>query len=143
MTGQQQKIQELEDEVEYLKQQTRKKSLVISGLQMETDEDPEQAVAKLCKEKLKINLHHMDVDSVMKLRKKNETNTADLLITVTTYKKKIEILKEKNKLKTLDTKVYKRESHAKARRNIRRGQKPAEEEENIRNLDQGWTCLHS
>ena len=102
------KIEKLESEVEYLKQQTRKKSLIVSGLDLQKDDDLEQSLMKLCKEKLKINLHPMDVDSVSKLRKRtgNNDRKPDILLTLTTHKKKIEIMREKKKLKQLDSVVY-------------------------------------
>ena len=47
---QQEKIDTLESEVEFLKQHTRRKSLIVSGLKCENDESPEQSVMRLCKD---------------------------------------------------------------------------------------------
>ena len=108
---QEEKIDGLENEIETLKQHARKKTLMISGLNSTQDQSVEQDVMKLCKDKLQINLHPIDVDSIVRLtRKNNAKQNGDILLTLTTYKKKLEIVRAKKKLKDLNEQIYINES---------------------------------
>ncbi len=89
---QHQQIQKLEQEVDELQQQARNKTLMISGLA--EDIDAEKAVIDICK-KISVNLHPEHIDSVMRVGKKDDNRPRNIMLTVTTHRKKIPILKEK------------------------------------------------
>ena len=107
--NQQEQMDRMENELEMLKQQTKKKTMVISGLEVKDDEDPEQIAMQLCKDKLKVNLHPVDIDSVSKVKTKTGNRT-DILLTVTTLRKKSDIMRAKKKLKGFEQQIYINES---------------------------------
>ena len=99
---QQQTIDALENEVEIMKQQLKRKTLIITGLKVNENEDTEQAAMRLMKDKLKVNLHPMDIDSLYSARKKMADSTPDVVITLTTTRKKIEVMRSKKNLRHQD-----------------------------------------
>ena len=103
---QQQQIDALEDEMETMRQQSRKKVLVISGLVLKENDSAEQATIGLMKEKLKVNLHPVDIDSVIVGRKNKEHSPPNVILTLTTIRKKVEIMRAKKNLRQLEDKIY-------------------------------------
>jgi hypothetical protein len=105
-----------------MRQQARKKTLIINGLIQQDEENVENTVMQLCKEKLHVNLHPVDIDSIIRLKPvvkrktgqgqngKNHNLKGDILLTVTTHRKKQEICRAKSKLKNCDEKIYINES---------------------------------
>jgi hypothetical protein len=53
---------------------------------------------KLCNDQLKVHLHPFDLDFVTRLKKRDNKQHPDVMLTLTTQKKKEEILKAKKKL---------------------------------------------
>jgi len=96
--NQQTKIETLETELELLKMKDRNKTLIISGINDDNNTTPEDQVIQLCRDKLKINLHPMDIDDVFKLKQKRG-KTSPIIVTFTTKRKKIEIMKTKKNLR--------------------------------------------
>lgn len=102
------KIDILENEVEILKQQSLHKSLLISGVNEETNKSTEEVVAKLCRE-IGVNLHPIDCDGAFRIYRRDKNNTVDnpnktppmIQINLTTNRKKTEIMQNKKKLKNL------------------------------------------
>ena len=102
------KIQTLETEVERLKQHSLNKTILISGLVEDPEKTTEAIVTKLCKDSLGVNLHPVDIDGIYRMtRRRNNQETADpippvIQLTLTTTRKKIEIMKNKKKLKGVE-----------------------------------------
>jgi hypothetical protein len=61
---------------------------------------------KLCNDQLKVHLHPFDLDFVTRLKKRDNKQHPDVMLTLTTQKKKEEILKAKKKIKDLDKQIY-------------------------------------
>ena len=97
------RINYLENEVEHLKQQVICKTLLISGVKDEPEKSTEDIVTKLCRDKLGVNLHPFDCDGIFRLQKKANQRDIDLppviQVNLTTNRKKVEIMKNKKKLK--------------------------------------------
>ena len=100
---QKQKIEILECEVEILKQQMRNKTIVVNGIAADPKKETVDQVTALCKDKLKINLHPMDIDKVYAIKtNKNNTTGRSIYVSLTTTRKKDEIMKAKKLLRDLD-----------------------------------------
>lgn len=99
---QQNKISDLEREVEMLKQQARNKTLIINGLNVDRNIEPAEQIKTLCKEKLSINLHPIDVDKAYISASKRNPEQKSIFITLTTNRKKDEIMRVKKNLKHID-----------------------------------------
>ena len=57
-------------------------------------------VMKMCKEKLQVNMHPVDIDSLTRLRSTfTKVDYGNILLTMTTIMKKVDICREKSKLK--------------------------------------------
>ena len=102
---QQQMSDVLENGVEIMKQ-LKRKTLIITGLKVNENEDTEQAAMRLMKDKLKVNLHPMDIHSLYSAKKKTADSTPDVVITLTTTSKKIEVMRSKKNLRHHDDKIY-------------------------------------
>ncbi len=74
MQVQKKEIVDLKNEVEMLKQESKSRSIIISGVKPEDDLTTEEQVMKICKEQLQVNLHPMNCDEVYRLKKKREMN---------------------------------------------------------------------
>ena len=107
--SQQDQIVTLTCEIDELKQQARNKILVISGVHEQQNENTETTVIELCKA-IKVNLHPVDIDGVIRVGEETENKPRLIMLTVTTQKKKIQIMKEKKNLKKLDRQIYINES---------------------------------
>ena len=110
VTQQQHRIDHLENEIDTMKQQGKRKTLIISGLKQDADENVESLVMKLCKDQLQVNLQPVDIDSVSRLKGKKAKVPSDIMLTVTTYRRKLEIVRAKKKLKDCDERIYINES---------------------------------
>ena len=108
---QQVEIDALRNELEDVKQQSRNKTLVIQGLKPVKDETLDTTVMKMCKEKLQVNMHPVDIDSVTRLRiTDKKAEYGNILLTVTTNRKKVDICRAKSKLKDQNERIYINES---------------------------------
>jgi len=106
-SNQHKQIMKLEQEVDDLQQLTRNKTLVIAGISEEID--AEKAAIDVCN-KLKVNLHPEHIDSVMRVGKKDDNRPRNILLTVITQRKKVQILREKKSLRHLAERIFINES---------------------------------
>ena len=74
--------------------------IIITGLKVNENEDTEQAAMRLMKDKLNVNLHPMDIDSMYSAKKKTADSSPDVVIT------KIEVMRSKKNLRHHDDKIY-------------------------------------
>lgn len=111
---QQEKIDSLETEMESLKMKERSKTLIFTGIKEDRDICPMDQVIQLCKDKLKINIHPLDIDEAFRPKAKGQGQGAgNIIVTLTTKRKKIEIMRTKKILKNYSdgsTNVYINES---------------------------------
>jgi len=81
--------------LEILKQESRNKTIVINGLKEDEVKHPSDQIMSLCKEKLKVNLHPHDIDQAYIVPSRKNPSQKSIYITLTTSRKKIEIMKVK------------------------------------------------
>jgi len=96
------KIDYLETEVEFLKQQAVNKTMIITGVKVEENLSTLDIALKLFREKLGVSLQPADCDGIFRLaNKKNDVDDAPpaIQLTLTTNRKKVEIMQNKKKLK--------------------------------------------
>ena len=71
-------------------------------------------MSKLFKEKLQVHFHPTDIHSLFRLRgrngRKQTSETGDIILTVATYRKKLEIFRAKKNLKMCEGSIYINES---------------------------------
>ena len=104
VSDQQKEIDSLKDEIDMLKQQAKKKTIVISGLKPTDDETADKSAMRLMKQ-LKINLHPTEIDDAFRVKKRNK-ETPDIIVALTTHRKKVEIMTAKKNLRQLDEQIY-------------------------------------
>ncbi len=106
VTKQKIQITNLERELEALKQEARNKTIVIDGLKQTDDKTPSDQIMQLCKDKLQVNLHPHDIDRVFSVPTKKDPRKKLYYVTLTTYRKKEEIMMVKKNLKQNDEKIF-------------------------------------
>lgn len=90
--------------IEKLDSQLRKKNIIIVGMEVVNERNLENMVIKLVTSKLQIDLDESDIDECRKI---NKDSKGPILISLTSTKKKNEIMKAKGKLKEFKTeKIY-------------------------------------
>ncbi len=101
MLHQKKQITTLEREVETLKQESRNKTIVINGLKEDKEKDPSDQIMTLCKDKLNVNLHPHDIDTSFIVPSRKDPRQKSIYITLTTGRKKVEIMKVKKNLRNI------------------------------------------
>lgn len=91
----------------YFDREIRKRNIIIHGLEEEGNSkylELERQVVKFIKNKIKVDLKEEEIDFLRRIGKKIEDKTRPILVGITTFRKKIMILKNKRYLK--DTDIY-------------------------------------
>lgn len=99
ITQQQTKIDSLEKEIDVLMMKDRVKTLVITGIKEDKDKSPAEQVIQLCKEKLQFHIHPVDIDDIYRIKQRTPTKPPTIILTLTTKRKKVELMKVKKGLK--------------------------------------------
>lgn len=88
--------------VEIHEKERRKRNVILFGLDQERDENfksLEEKVLQIIQDKMNITIHSMEVDSIKRFGKPTNTNKRPIMITLTTWKRKMEIITNGRKLK--------------------------------------------
>lgn len=116
-----QKIASQEERLNNIERDLRKKNIIIHGL-AELDEQSyfktEKQVINLLKNKLKIEVEESEIDLVRRIGRKSEGKVRPILVTFTTYRRKVIVLKNKKLLK--DQNIFITEDYPKSVLEIRK-----------------------
>lgn len=92
--------EEQEKRIDYIEKHIRRKNIILYGLEEKENqyEEFEKEVLQFINDKMSVNCMPTEVDSLRRLGKKG-TGTRPILLTLTTFNKKIKIMKNRKNLK--------------------------------------------
>lgn len=103
---QEKKIKELESKIEVLERQTRKNNVIYFGIEEVEDENIktlEQNIINVITKKQEVNLNQTEINNVYRIGKiNNERQPRPVIVSLTNFKRKTEILSSRAKLRGSD-----------------------------------------
>ncbi|XP_039299400.1 uncharacterized protein LOC120355146 [Nilaparvata lugens] len=93
------KLKDQEEKISQLEKDNKRKNLIIHGVEEKTDENLEDRFFRLIRHEIGVEIENWELDFIRRLGKKTGNTKRPIVIGLTTWRKKMEILKNKGALK--------------------------------------------